>query len=89
MDQPDFFDIPSPCVGVCRVNNRGFCVGCWRSRDERLMWLKLSDGEKHHVMRLIASRKTRIEAARAERRQPADLSDEAAPEPTQADLFGG
>lgn len=74
MRQDDFFDIPSPCVGVCRVNNRGFCVGCWRSREERLLWLKLDDQQKHEVMRRIAVRKARIEAARLQSREVAERS---------------
>ena len=36
MEQPDFFAIPSPCIGVCRANNKGYCIGCLRSREERL-----------------------------------------------------
>ena len=26
MEQPDFFAIPSPCIGVCRANNKGYCI---------------------------------------------------------------
>ncbi|MDO5059238.1 MAG: DUF1289 domain-containing protein, partial [Neisseria sp.] len=25
MEQNDFFAIPSPCIGVCQVNNKGYC----------------------------------------------------------------
>ncbi|MGF6148362.1 Predicted Fe-S protein [Kingella potus] len=57
MEQPDFFDIPSPCIGVCRTDSKGYCVGCLRSREERLYWLKMTDGQKHQVMRLIAARR--------------------------------
>ena len=57
MEQLEFFDIPSPCVGVCISNNRGYCKGCFRSRDERLYWLKLSDAQKREVVRLCAQRK--------------------------------
>ena len=38
MEQLEFFEIPSPCIGVCQVNNKGYCKGCFRSRDERVYW---------------------------------------------------
>lgn len=65
MSQLEFFDIPSPCIGVCEVNNRGYCKGCLRSRDERLYWLQLSNTQKREVVRLCQQRKARIERARA------------------------
>jgi len=24
----------SPCIGVCKVNSQGVCVGCWRTLKE-------------------------------------------------------
>ena len=57
MEQPDFFAIPSPCIGVCRANNKGYCIGCLRSREERLYWQQMSDDQKHQVMRLLAVRR--------------------------------
>lgn len=60
MQQLEFFDIPSPCVGVCQANNKGYCLGCLRSRDERLYWLKMTDSQKREVIRLCQQRKARI-----------------------------
>ena len=60
MQQLEFFDIPSPCIGVCEANNRGYCKGCFRSRDERLYWLKLSEADKRHVVRLCQQRRARV-----------------------------
>ncbi|MEM7851989.1 DUF1289 domain-containing protein, partial [Morganella morganii] len=31
-EQLHFFDIPSPCVGICQLNEKGYCRGCYRSR---------------------------------------------------------
>ncbi|MGL6013979.1 MAG: DUF1289 domain-containing protein, partial [Shewanella oncorhynchi] len=28
MEQLAFFDIPSPCIGVCVTDARGYCNGC-------------------------------------------------------------
>jgi predicted Fe-S protein YdhL (DUF1289 family) len=57
MEQLEFFQIPSPCIGVCESNNRGYCKGCLRSRDERLHWLNLSDRQKQMVLQLCRQRK--------------------------------
>lgn len=69
MSQLEFFDIPSPCIGVCEVNNRGYCKGCLRSRDERLYWLNLDSGQKREVLRLCQQRKARVLAARHQQQE--------------------
>ncbi len=60
MQQLEFFEIPSPCIGVCEANNRGYCKGCFRSRDERLYWLQFSEADKRHVVHLCQQRKARV-----------------------------
>ena len=60
MEQPDFFNIPSPCIGICEANSKGYCKGCLRSREERLYWQSLTDDQKHKVMRLLAARRNKI-----------------------------
>ena len=62
MEQPDFFPIPSPCIGVCEANAKGYCKGCLRSREERLYWQKMTDDQKHQVMRLLSMRKNQKSA---------------------------
>lgn len=69
MEQLEFFAIPSPCVGVCEANSKGFCKGCLRSRDERLYWLKMSDTQKHQVIRLIAMRRQKLQKLAWEKQQ--------------------
>lgn len=64
MSQLELFNIPSPCVGVCEVNSKGYCKGCFRSRDERLHWLQLTDERKRDVLRLCLLRKARVQKAR-------------------------
>ncbi len=59
MEQLEFFEIPSPCIGVCQTDPRGYCKGCLRNRDERFNWLNLSDMQKNEVIRLCKQRKQR------------------------------
>ena len=58
--QLEFFDIPSPCIGVCESGPRGFCKGCYRSRDERLYWLKVDDATKRKIISACVRRKKAV-----------------------------
>ncbi|WP_394176794.1 DUF1289 domain-containing protein [Thalassotalea litorea] len=57
--QLEFFDIPSPCRGVCKSDNRGYCQGCFRTREERFGWLNLSNADKQRVIKLCLQREKR------------------------------
>ncbi|PHM45669.1 oxidoreductase [Xenorhabdus mauleonii] len=77
-EQLEFFAIPNPCRGICESDSRGFCRGCYRSREERFAWMKLSDSEKRRILRLCHQRylkKLKI------KRENGDII------PTQSDLF--
>ncbi|WP_255414357.1 DUF1289 domain-containing protein [Saccharospirillum sp. MSK14-1] len=81
MTQLEFFDIPSPCIGVCESGPRGFCRGCLRSRTERQQWHQLDTATKRQVIRACQIRKLRL--ARG-----APLNDEDAPDQSlQVSLF--
>ena len=60
MQQIEIFEIPSPCKGICQVNNRGYCKGCYRSRDERFYWNKFTNSEKRKVISLCQQRYKRF-----------------------------
>ncbi|MDN3378374.1 MULTISPECIES: DUF1289 domain-containing protein [unclassified Pseudoalteromonas] len=56
MQQIEIFEIPSPCKSICEVNNRGYCKGCYRSREERFAWNSFSNAEKKKVISLCQQR---------------------------------
>ncbi len=56
MEQLEFFDVPSPCVGICSVDERGYCKGCMRKREERFNWQKYTPAEQLHVIKLCRQR---------------------------------
>ncbi|WP_051207949.1 DUF1289 domain-containing protein [Saccharospirillum impatiens] len=78
MKQLEFFDIPSPCIGVCESGARGYCRGCFRSRAERQYWFQADDEAKRLIIRACQVRKLRFE-----RTQNGQVSD---PEPQQETL---
>ena len=72
-NQLELFEIDNPCVGVCQSNKKGYCFGCLRSRQERQLWLKMTDEEKREVLRLIAGRRKRIEQMRNRQKQQIEI----------------
>lgn len=57
MQQLEFFDIPSPCIGVCESGPRGYCIGCYRSREERHHWHAIDDATKRVIVTACNRRK--------------------------------
>jgi predicted Fe-S protein YdhL (DUF1289 family) len=48
--------VPSPCVGVCRLDEAGACcIGCGRTLDEVAKWSGATDDYKRAVWRRIAA----------------------------------
>jgi predicted Fe-S protein YdhL (DUF1289 family) len=57
--QLEFFDVPSPCVGICQSDEKGLCLGCMRNRDERQNWNDLTNDDKQKVIKRCQQRKRR------------------------------
>lgn len=83
IDQGEFFDIPSPCVGICAVNNRGYCKGCLRNRQERFHWNDFTLFQKQQVINLCSRRRQKILDAK----QQANIIQTATESVVQQDLF--
>ncbi|KGT91577.1 oxidoreductase [Erwinia typographi] len=62
-EQLEFFPVPSPCRGICQSDDRGYCRGCLRSREERFGWMKFTDAQKRDVLRLCRQRLLRQQRA--------------------------
>ncbi len=43
----------TPCIGICQLDARGYCVGCLRTGDEIARWRGMSDSERLRVMREV------------------------------------
>ncbi|MGI5310497.1 DUF1289 domain-containing protein [Rheinheimera sp. WS51] len=74
MDQLELFELPNPCIGVCQSNNRGYCLGCLRSREERFNWHAKPAAERARILKLLAQRKMRI-ALKTKKPQAPPLND--------------
>ncbi|MBN3859882.1 DUF1289 domain-containing protein [Neisseriaceae bacterium PsAf] len=79
MQQLEFFDIPSPCRRICQTNSKGYCIGCFRNREERLHWNEFSNEQRRIILRRCHAR--RVKAIR-ERKAALERENEQTPEQT-------
>lgn len=50
MNQASASGVPTPCVKVCRLDpDTGYCLGCFRTREEVASWLTMTDDKKRAV----------------------------------------
>jgi len=47
---PRYGSVPSPCIKVCEMDDRGFCKGCKRTIDEVRNWMLMSDYEQEMLI---------------------------------------
>tara|TARA_R110000868_G_scaffold263506_1_gene522152 strand:+ start:31447 stop:31869 length:423 start_codon:yes stop_codon:yes gene_type:complete len=66
IDQGELFNIPNPCRGICTVNNKGFCKGCLRSRQERFHWNEFSNFQKQLIVNLCERRRLKLKAGQVQ-----------------------
>jgi predicted Fe-S protein YdhL (DUF1289 family) len=78
--QIEFFEINNPCIGVCQNGPRGFCQGCFRSREERQYWNELEQDVKRQIVKACGQRERRANQAKL-------VTLEVDSAPSQNDLF--
>lgn len=54
-------EIPSPCVGVCSIDeSNGFCQGCFRTLEEIQQWWDLDNAAKAEVIKIANARESAV-----------------------------
>jgi predicted Fe-S protein YdhL (DUF1289 family) len=48
--------VDSPCVDICRLDDDGCCVGCFRTGQEIADWLAYSVEQRRTIMKRLAAR---------------------------------
>jgi predicted Fe-S protein YdhL (DUF1289 family) len=43
----------TPCIGICRLDTRGYCEGCLRTGEEIARWRGMDDAERLRLMREV------------------------------------
>lgn len=49
--------IQTPCVSICKYNDKNFCVGCKRHSDEITNWINYSNAMRQAIMQDLKDRK--------------------------------
>ena len=83
MQQLELLSIENPCINVCETNKRGYCLGCFRSRQERFDWNTMSVEEKRKVLELCKQRGKRRKAQQRKAKQQQQIPVVAVEEPPQ------
>jgi len=81
------FDIANPCRGICEVNNKGYCKGCLRKREERFHWNEFTPFQKQLIVNLCARRRAKALAAMRQAECQTTLSETEESDIPQLDLF--
>ena len=84
--QLDFFDVPSPCRGVCSADERGYCQGCMRTREERFGWNDFDPNQKQKIIKLCKQREKR-KLAKLNVKVVEELNEESSEENVQPSLL--
>ena len=42
--------VASPCVSICALNEKGFCIGCYRDGNEIREWGRYTEEQKQQVL---------------------------------------
>ncbi len=49
-------DIPSPCIGVCELDERhGCCRGCWRTLEDISFWFRATPEQRREIVTRAAA----------------------------------
>lgn len=49
--------VPSPCNGICTLDEQSICVGCQRSQDEIRDWMIMDADQKIATLVRVAERR--------------------------------
>jgi hypothetical protein len=49
-------EVKSPCRGVCTLDHKGKCIGCFRTLDEIANWSVYSDFQRNEIIKMAQLR---------------------------------
>jgi len=52
-------EIESPCIQVCRLDDQGTCIGCFRTASEIARWLGYTPGQRRDIIESLPARAAR------------------------------
>ena len=53
--------IKSPCIGICKLDEKNVCVGCYRHQDEIRNWIAATDDSRLEILQNTQRRKNGLD----------------------------
>ncbi len=53
----------SPCINICSIGPKGWCLGCYRTLEEIAGWVRLDASTQYAVLRAAERRRLAGQAA--------------------------
>jgi uncharacterized protein len=47
----------SPCIGVCKLDVHGVCIGCLRTIEEIAAWTRMTELQRRQVVAFLVKRR--------------------------------
>ncbi len=61
LDNPFAIDIPSPCIGVCKIQiGTDYCEGCLRTRHEIREWRDSDNSQRLNILQELKRRRVAL-----------------------------
>jgi len=54
--EDDNNEIKSPCKGICTLDHKGKCIGCFRKLDEIANWSIYNDYQRKEILKMAQLR---------------------------------
>ena len=48
--------LASPCISLCRLNDKNICEGCFRTTEEIRNWVYLDDDQRQQIIEACSDR---------------------------------
>lgn len=55
----DKYFVSSPCIRECTLDDQDICVGCFRSREEIISWLRMDEAKQRATLEQCEERRTK------------------------------
>jgi predicted Fe-S protein YdhL (DUF1289 family) len=49
----------NPCLGICQLDVQGYCIGCYRTQEEREKWYTESIDWREQTLKELSLRETK------------------------------
>lgn len=49
----------NPCIGICQLDAKGYCIGCYRTQEEKEKWYTESTAWREATLTVLTEREAK------------------------------